>query len=193
MHDDTPIIKPPQFDAILHDTAALGFAMASEPLTGALLRTLAASKPDGQFLELGTGTGVATAWLLGGMDSASTLLTVDSDPAVVAIARKHLGHDPRVRFHVTAGDAFLASLAGKVTFDLIFADTWPGKYDHLEDALALLKRGGLYIIDDMLPQPNWPEGHTAKVQTLIRQLEARPDLVLVKLRWATGIIIATKR
>ncbi|MGD0464707.1 MAG: class I SAM-dependent methyltransferase [Tepidisphaeraceae bacterium] len=193
MQDDTAIVKPQQLEAIMRDTAALGFGIASEPLTGALLRTLAASKPQGRFLELGTGTGVATAWLLDGMDSASTLLTVDSDPAVVAIARGHLGHDARVRFHVSAGDVFLASLAGKGTFDLIFADTWPGKYDHLEDALALLKRGGLYVIDDMLPQPSWPDGHAAKVPALIRRLEAHPDLVLAKMGWATGIIIAAKR
>jgi predicted O-methyltransferase YrrM len=193
MQNDIAIVKPQQFEVIMRDTAALGFGMASEPLTGALLRTLAASKPQGRFLELGTGTGVATAWLLDGMDSASTLLTVDSDPAAVAIARRHLGHNARVRFHVGDGNVFLASLAGKMTFDLIFADTWPGKYDHLEDALALLNRGGLYVIDDMLPQPNWPDGHAAKVTALIHRLETYPDLVLAKMRWATGIIIAAKR
>ena len=193
MQDDTAVTKPPPLEAIMRDTSALGFGMASVPLTGALLRTLAASRPNGRFLELGTGTGVATAWLLDGMDSTSTLLTADSDPTVVAVARRHLGHDSRVRFHVGAGDVFLTSLAGKGTFDLIFADTWPGKYDHLDEALALLKRGGLYVIDDMLPQPNWPEGHAEKVSALIGQLEARRDLVLVKMRWATGIIIAAKR
>src|SRR5262249_2767374 len=56
---------PPVVDAILRDTREMGFSMASEPQTGSLLRTLAASKPGGRFLELGTGTGVATAWLLG--------------------------------------------------------------------------------------------------------------------------------
>jgi predicted O-methyltransferase YrrM len=54
--------------------------MASEPLVGALLRTLVASKPAGRFLELGTGTGVATTWMLDGMDPASALTTVDTDP-----------------------------------------------------------------------------------------------------------------
>jgi predicted O-methyltransferase YrrM len=53
--------------------------MASEPLVGALLRSLAASKPGGRFLELGTGTGVATAWLLDGMDDRATLVSVDND------------------------------------------------------------------------------------------------------------------
>jgi predicted O-methyltransferase YrrM len=193
MQDDTAIAKPAQLEAIMRETAAIGFGMASEPLTGALLRMLAASRPQGQLLELGTGTGVATAWLLDGMDSASTLVTIDSDSAAVAIARRNLGHDARVRFQVGDGAEFLGSLVGKMTFDLIFADTWPGKYDHLEDALVLLKRGGLYVIDDMLPQPNWPDGHAGKVAELIRRLEVHPELLMVKMRWATGIIIAAKR
>jgi predicted O-methyltransferase YrrM len=56
--------------------------MASEPRTGSLLRTLAAAKPKGRFLELGTGTGIATAWLPAGMDAGSMLTTVDTDASV---------------------------------------------------------------------------------------------------------------
>jgi len=193
MQDNTTIIPPPPLEAIMRDTAALGFSMASEPLTGTLLRTLAASKPAGRLLELGTGTGVGTSWLLDGMDAASTLVTVDSNEAAVAVARRHLGQDARVSFRISDGVEFLTMLAGKTTFDLIFADTWPGKYDHLDDALALLKPGGIYVVDDMLPQTNWPDGHAVKVPVLIRQLEARTDLVLVKMHWTTGVIIAAKR
>ena len=85
-------------EAIHRDTQDLGFAMASEPKTGALLRVLAASKPSGRFLELGTGTGVGTAWLLAGMDATSRLESVDSDENVLAVARRHLGADSRVTF-----------------------------------------------------------------------------------------------
>jgi predicted O-methyltransferase YrrM len=58
-------------EAMLRETTDVAFSMPSEPQTGLFLRTLAASKPAGRFLELGTGTGVATAWLLAGMDHAS--------------------------------------------------------------------------------------------------------------------------
>ena len=78
-------------------------------------------------------------------------------------------------------------------FDLIFADTWAGKYTHLSAALKLLKSGGLYIIDDMLPQANWPQGHEVKVAALIETLESSSDLTLTKLNWASGIIIGVKR
>jgi hypothetical protein len=57
----------------------------------------------------------------------------------------------------------------------------------------MLNPGGLYIIDDMLPQPNWPEGHQEKAVKLIEDLEKRSDIILTKQRWATGIIIAVKK
>src|SRR5262245_38022748 len=118
---------PAALDAILNDTDALGFTMASEPKVGALLAAVAASKPGGRFLELGTGTGHGTAWLLSGMDSKSRLQTVDSDPNVVAIARRHLGDDRRVTFHVMDGAEFLQQ-APRAEFDFIYADAWPGKF-----------------------------------------------------------------
>ena len=60
MEDVTLITPPPAVSSILEETARMGFGMASEPLVGGLLRVLAASKRSGRFLELGTGTGVAT-------------------------------------------------------------------------------------------------------------------------------------
>jgi predicted O-methyltransferase YrrM len=60
-------------------TTEIQFSMASGTLVGAMLRVLVASKPNGRFLELGTGTGIATAWLLRGMDAGSTLVSVDND------------------------------------------------------------------------------------------------------------------
>ena len=78
-------------------------------------------------------------------------------------------------------------------FDLIFADAMPGKYDLFEETIAMLRPAGFYIIDDMLPQPNWPSGHDLKVQQFIRMLEERTDLALTKLNWSTGIMIVVKK
>lgn len=186
-----PIRLPKQLEAIERDAADIGFGMGSDRLTGALLRALAASKPTSFFLELGTGTGLSTAWILDGMSPCSTLLSCDNDKRCVDVARRHLRRDARVTFYCEDGAEFLAGLKGR-TFNFIFADTWPGKYDHLDEALALLNPGGLYVIDDMLPQPNWPEGHDRKVAALLEELDARKDLTLVRMSWSTGIVIATK-
>src|SRR5467141_2218080 len=118
MNDRDITHVPAALDAIRRDTDAIGFTMASEPQTGSLLRTLAASKPSGRFLELGTGTGVGTAWLLAGMDERSRLDSVENDAKVVEVARRHLGHDPRVTFHLADGEAFLAQSA-LLHFDFI--------------------------------------------------------------------------
>jgi predicted O-methyltransferase YrrM len=191
MDDDAVTRKPDALKAILAETDALRFTMVSEPKVGALLATLAASKPGGRFLELGTGTGHGTAWLLSGMDRTSRLESVDTDPTVVAVAQRHLGSDTRVTFHVMDGAEFIRQ-AAREAFDLIYADAWPGKFSHLDETLALLRPGGIYLIDDLLPQPSWPEGHAPRVPVLIRDLEQRSDLITVKLGWASGLMIVVR-
>ena len=52
---------PAPLEAIEEATTRMGFDMPSTRDTGALLRVLAAGKPAGRFLEIGTGTGLATA------------------------------------------------------------------------------------------------------------------------------------
>ena len=183
--------KPAAFEAIQSDTRALGFDMISEPKVGALLAVLAASKPGGRFLELGTGTGHGTAWLLSGMDEQSTLETVDTDPNVVAVARRHLASDARLRCHIADAAAFIQQ-APSNHFDLIYADAWPGKFSHLDEALALLRPGGIYVVDDLLPQPNWPDGHAPKVPALIEALERRREFISVKLAWASGVMLVVR-
>src|SRR5687767_12400240 len=142
---DTENIKfPIRLPQILLESARLNFTMSSDTLTGCLLRTLAATKPAGDFLELGAGTGVATAWLLDGMDQRSRLVSVENDETVLAVAKKFLGHDRRADFFHADGGWWLDH-AECFRFDMIFADSWPGKYTHLDEALRLLKRGGLYV------------------------------------------------
>jgi predicted O-methyltransferase YrrM len=183
---------PERLSDIRRATEAAGFRMSSDDLTGSLLRSLAASKPKGALLELGTGTGMGTSWLLSGMDAYSTLDTVDNDEAVVEIARLHLGRDSRVHFHVVDAAIFLVGL-GDRKFDLIFADAWPGKFDHLDDALSLLRPGGFYIVDDLLPQPSWPDGHAPRIPAFLNALDLRTDLHVTRLAWSTGLAIAVKR
>jgi len=190
MTDDMILNIPVQYDAIALKTKALGFDMPSDLQTGSLLRTLVASKPGSRILELGTGTGLATSWILSGMDSSASLVSVDNNGLLIGVAQEQL-KDERIRFTCADGYEWIRTYSGP-PFDLIFADAMPGKYDLFEETFALLKTGGIYLIDDMLPQPNWPEGHAQRVDAFIAELETRTDLLLTKLHWSTGIIIVTK-
>ena len=192
MYSDVVEDLPRGFVDIETASQAIGFSMPSDLQTGALLKTLVGSKPGARVLEIGTGTGLATAWLLAGMDADSTLLSLDSEPTFQAVAAQCLGNDNRLELVCTDAGRWIDENNGQA-FDLIFADAWPGKYSKLDETLGLLKPGGMYIIDDMLPQPNWPVGHDQNVVELVRTLEQRDDIQLVKLAWSTGLMIVVKK
>ena len=125
------------------------------------------------------------------MDAASRLTTVDNDESLLAILKRNLGADPRLEVVCADADEFLHSLHGE-HFDFIFADTWAGKYRLLPETIELLSPAGIYVIDDMLPHPNWPDGHAEKVAELIATLEQTKGLHVTKLSWASGVLLATK-
>src|SRR5260221_840112 len=91
MDDNSEIQVPERYEAILARSRAAQFRMNSDLLTGSFLRTLAASKPGSAFLELGTGAGLGTCWILAGMDAGSSLVSVGNYPQGVAISRVGMG------------------------------------------------------------------------------------------------------
>src|SRR4030095_13288443 len=81
---------PPAYEKIKEATDELRFGMAADVDTGRLLRTLAASKPSGRFLEFGTGTGLATAWIADGLDENSSLISIDSDEVLLNVGKEYI-------------------------------------------------------------------------------------------------------
>ncbi|MEV6955565.1 hypothetical protein [Streptomyces sp. NPDC051183] len=105
--DETPNRFPDCLPALRDAAREAGFSMSCDERTGSLLALLAAARPGGRVLELGTGVGEGTVWLLSGMDSASRLVTVELDGAVQRVAREHLGSDPGVTFVTEDGGEWL--------------------------------------------------------------------------------------
>ncbi len=166
--------------------------MPSDILIGTLLKSLAANKPGGNFfLELGTGIGLSLAWMTGGMDDSSELTSIDDDPKLTKIDSEWFGLYPLVNILCQDRTDWIKNYSGDL-FDLIFADTWPGKYFDLEETLAILKICRFYIIDDINSQPNWPEGHAEKANTLIEKLESLKGFTFTQLEWSTGVILMCK-
>ena len=173
--------------AILHEIERkckdLGFDMASDKLAGSLLRNLTAAKPGANILELGTGIGASLCWMVDGMDQTSKITSIDNDPRLTEVAWSFFGHDRRVDLVCMDGDQWILSHQNQ-RFDLIFADAWPGKYHLLNETFDLLKPGGLYVVDDMIPQSNWPEGHEKKSSALLEHLGERDDVFVSMLEWS---------
>jgi predicted O-methyltransferase YrrM len=182
---------PPLYGLLVQETQAIDFRMSSTKETGALLRVLAGIKPSGKFLEIGTGTGLSACWLLDGMDATSTLTTIDIDQNVLEIAAKYLGKDTRIT--ILCMDALTYLESNNTKYDFIFADFRPGKFTRLDLAVLALNTGGIYVVDDLLPQDTWPEGHSQRIETFRQEISAYHSLTYVFLNWDSGLLIASKK
>lgn len=183
---------PRQLREIEARTRDIGFNMASGRGLGSLLKVLAGTVKSGRLLEIGTGTGLSLAWMIDGMDAGSALVSIDNDPGLTAIARSFHGHDKRVELLCTDAAAWIKGYNGP-KFDLVFADAWPGKYSELPELLDLIGPGGIYLVDDLLEQPNWPSGHGDYVSGFLAYMQSRTDFHCSFLNWETGILLATKK
>ena len=171
-----------------------GFVQSSEALVGCLLRLLVAIRPGGRYLELGTGMGVGLTWLLSALGADGEIVTVELKAEEQAVARGELGGDDRITWVVGDGSVWLrdAVVELEATFDGVFADTWPGKYHDRDLAMRLVKPGGWYVVDDLYPQPGWPEGHQASVDRLVADLTALEAWTTELLEVGSGIIVCVR-
>jgi len=110
-------------------------------------------------LELGTGMGLTTYHILSNLPPAGMLDSVESDQALIEVARETVGRNKRLKLHNRLGEDFISDALGSEGYDLIFADTWPGKYFLLDEVLRMVRPGGVYVIDDMNHSRDWPDGH----------------------------------
>lgn len=183
--------RPTLYPTLLERCEQEAFTMPSDLYIGPLLQSLVASKPGGQFLELGTGIGLSLVWMVEGMSPDGRLISIDNDPKLCAIAESYFGRDERVEIRCTDGGQWLRDNR-EISFDLVFADAWPGKYHELSTALESVKVGGFYLIDDMKKQENWPEGHAEKAANLLEYLTARTDFTICKFDWSTGVVLMVR-
>lgn len=168
-----------------------GFTLSCEPGVGALLATLAAAVPIGaRILEMGTGVGVGTAWLVAGLAGRSdvAVITVELEAHVAAVAAEEAWPS---FVTLRTGDV-LEVLAGLGAFELIFADAQGGKWFGLDRTIAALLPGGVLVVDDMTPQAWWTAEHRGHQERVRATLLGHPELVAAELPCASGIILATR-
>ena len=169
-----------------------GFMMSSEPRTGALLRTLVATKPGGRVLEVGAGLGVGAAWLLDGMNAEARLTCLEVHPRISGFCRQFLADDPRVQVITTDATEWLESYAGP-PFDFAFVDTTITKFHRRDTLFKHLADGAIFIADDLLPQDSWAPEHPPRVEIFRKELLLEPNLVPTLVDWASGLVIAAYR
>ncbi|HEV2069770.1 MAG TPA: class I SAM-dependent methyltransferase [Acidimicrobiales bacterium] len=167
------------------------FFASCDPAVGRFLAALAAGlPPDARVLELGTGTGVGTAWLVAGLSGRSdvTVDTIELDENR-SWAAEGLGWPKWVRFH--QGDA-IAIVPTLGTFQLVFADAEGGKWEGLDRTLNAAAPAGAVVVDDMAPRSWQSDWHKGKIEDVRETLLADPRFVSAELPFATGVILSVR-
>lgn len=185
---------PPIVEAAEKRGEAEDFHMSSSRETGMLLRTLAASKPGGLLLELGTGVGVGAGWLLAGMDAKARLTTIEVHPEAAEICREMLASDPRAEVLHANGVEWLEAYDGPL-FDLIFVDVGILKYERRDLTLSRLAPGGIFVCDDVIWQPTWdPAVRPSKdrVDKFRAEIFSQPGVHVTLMDWGAGVCIASR-
>lgn len=128
------------------------------PAVGKMLYLLAKIQEARYILEIGTLGGYSTVWLARALPPHGKLISLESNPKHVELARLHIEEAGLTRsVEVLWGDAaeLLNQLNPQQTgpFDLIFIDAdKPRNRMYLDLSLRLSRPGTLIIIDNLIPK-----------------------------------------
>ncbi|MFE5587767.1 O-methyltransferase [Kitasatospora sp. NPDC056531] len=189
------------------ETAALpaGEAMQVMAEEGQLLGLLVGLTNSRAVLEIGTFTGYSTLCMARALPADGSLVTLDiSDkwPAIGADYWKRAGVADRIEVRIGAAVETLRNLLterGPESFDLVFIDADKANYpEYYEASLALLRPGGLIIVDNTLffgrvTDPDAQDPDTQGVRALNTLLRDDDRVEISLLVMADGITLAHKK
>ncbi len=152
-------------------------------------------------VEIGTGTGVASLWLLEGMAPDGVLTTIDTELEHHRAAKRvflEAGIKP-ARTRTISGRALdvLPRLAD-ASYDMIFVGTDALDYHHyITQAARLLRSGGLLVLDNALwfgkvADPVNREEVPSALRTIYRELLDDSAWQVALLPTGNGLLCATK-
>jgi predicted O-methyltransferase YrrM len=173
-----------------------------QPGVGAALRLLAAAARAKAVVEVGTGAGSSGLWLMAGMPSDGILTTIDVDPEHQRAAKKAYAAAgiPPQRTRVISGPAL--EVLPRLTdgaYDMVVIDGDKPEYPaYVEQALRLLRPGGVLALDNMLwhdkvADPAARDETTTVLRDLGKALRDDDALVPALLPTGDGLFVAVKR
>ena len=166
---------------------------------GAVLRLLAASSRARHIVELGTGAGVSTLWLLRGMRSDGVLTSVDAEGEHQRLAKASLQEAavPSGRARLIAGRALdVLPRLSDAAYDLVFCDANRSEnLDYLNAAMRLLRPGGVVVFADALSggriaESSARDAETVAMRELARALREETRLAPAMLPVSSGLLVA---
>jgi len=169
------------------------------PAVGMLLFQLAVISGAKRVCELGSAIGYSTIWWARAVGESGRVIYTDSSEKNAAEAKGYFeraGVAERVQMEV--GDALEVLSEQDEAFDIIFNDVDKEDYPRvLRAAIPKLKRGGLFVTDNVLwsgrvAQPN-PDERTLAILEFNRMMYASEELFTTILPLRDGVAVAVKR
>lgn len=190
-----------------HITAARGRAAevgvpSVDASTGALLQVLTAATAAKAVVELGTGAGVSSLFLLGGMPADGILTSIDAESEHQRLAKQSLtdaGYSGS-RARLIAGRALeVLPKLSDAAYDVLFCDAAREEnLNYLESGLRLLRPGGMVIFagataDGRVADPGARDTDTVAMRELLRAVKERDDLTPALLPVGSGLLVAVSK
>lgn len=144
--------EPEEVKRALELAQALGFTKACLPEVGRLLRLLVAQARAGTVGEVGTGSGVGSAWMLSGLRRDQRFVSIDNQPSLHTAVTELFGEQPKAAFLM--GD--WRDILRHAPFTLLFVDVGDAKDAGAQEVVDALAPGGLAVLDDFTPIEHWP-------------------------------------
>jgi predicted O-methyltransferase YrrM len=172
------------------------------PGAGAALSALAAAAGAKAVVEIGTGAGLGSIYLLRGMRPDGVLTTIDVEPEHHRAARETFTEAgvPSNRVRLISGRALdVLPRLTDAAYDLVFCDADKQEYPgYLEQALRLLRPGGTVVFDnalwhDRVADPTQRDEDTTAIRDLGRVVRENEGLVSALLATGDGLLVAVKK
>lgn len=152
---------------------------------GAQCAVIAAATAATSIMEIGTGAGVSSLWLLHGAPNA-ILTTIDSEPEHLGVARQsfHEAKIPASRARFISGRAQdVLPRMNEASYDIVLIDADPENViSYVEHGLRLVRRGGTVLIPRVLnsgkvADPVQRDEVTRAYRSLIQETQVSPAVV----------------
>ena len=172
------------------------------PAVGAALRLLAAAVNAKAVVEVGTGAGVSGLWLLSGMPPDGILTTIDVEAEHQRAAKQAYaaaGVAPQRTRAITGRALDVLPRLTDAAYDMVLIDGDKTEYpQYVEQALRLLRSGGVLALDNMLwhdkvADPATRDETTSTLRDLGKELRDNDSLLSAMLPVGDGILAAVKR
>jgi predicted O-methyltransferase YrrM len=171
------------------------------PAVGALLSLLTKLSGGKAVVEVGTGAGVSSLWLLSGMSDDGVLTTIDIEPEHQRIAKEAFSDasigPSRTRLISGRAQDVLTRLADD-SYDLVFIDADPlDQPDYVVEGVRLLRSGGVIVVHGAAAggragDPSAHDAEVAAVREAARLIAENDQLTPALVPLGDGLLAAVR-